>query len=87
MGKAFEGALGFVTSAAASLVLIIIGTYVAGMEYSRVFSLLEIMASLKMNILMFSRGMGYYYEMKVVFGRFANIFNIANKQMIKVDPN
>lgn len=67
--------------------MIVIATYGAKLEHSKVFSVLEIMSALKMNVLMFSTGLGIYYELKVIFGRFANIFNIANKSMIKVYPN
>lgn len=38
-----------------------------------------------MNVLMFTEGTGYYYEIKVIFERFASIFNIQKKSMIKVD--
>ena len=30
-------------------------------------------------------GTGLYYELKVVFGRFASVFNIENKSMIEID--
>lgn len=43
------------------------------------------MSALKMNVLMFTEGTGYYYEIKVIFERFASIFNIQKKSMIKVD--
>lgn len=35
---------------------------------------------------MFAAGLGLYYEAKVVFERFASIFNIENISMIQIDP-
>ena len=35
---------------------------------------------------MFVSGLGFYYEVKVVFERFASIFNIENVSMIEIDP-
>lgn len=84
IGKAFERALGYFISVVASLVMIVVATYAAGIEYKKVFSVLEIMSALKMNVLMFTEGTGYFYELKVIFERFASIFNIKKKSMIKV---
>ena len=55
------------------------------LTFSKIFSTLEIMASLRntMNILI--NGVALYYELKVVFGRFASIFSLENKSMIEVD--
>ena len=50
-----------------------------------IFSILEIMATLKRNLLLVNMGTGLYYELKVVFGRFASVFNIQNKSMIEID--
>lgn len=30
-------------------------------------------------------GVGFYYEVSVVFGRFANIFSIKNVSMVEID--
>lgn len=76
IGKAFERALGYFISVLASLVMIIVATYVSGIEYTRVLSVLEIMSALKMSVLMFTVGTGYYVELKLILGRFASIFNI-----------
>ena len=43
------------------------------------------MATLKRNLLLVNMGTGLYYELKVVFGRFASVFNIENKSMIEID--
>lgn len=31
-------------------------------------------------------GLGFYYEVSVVFGRFASIFSINNTSMVEIDP-
>lgn len=61
LGKSFEKALGYFMSAVASLVMIVVGFYATGIEYSSVLSVLEIISALKMNVLMFTMGTGYYY--------------------------
>jgi len=35
----------------------------------------------------FTYGFNFYYELKEVFGRFANIFNIQNISMVLIDPD
>jgi len=47
-----------------------------GLTVSKIFSTLEIIISFKLSIFLFVIGLGFYYEAKVVFGRFASIFNI-----------
>jgi len=38
-----------------------------------------------MNVMVLSLGLGLYYEIKVVYGRFASIFNMENTSMIEID--
>jgi hypothetical protein len=44
------------------------------------------MVFLKVNIFFFAMGIGFYYQLNVIFERFANVFNIQNIQMVKIDP-
>jgi len=53
-----------------------------GLTLAKIFSILEIVTSLKFSVLMVALGFGIYYEVKVSFGRFASIFNIKNNNMI-----
>jgi hypothetical protein len=53
---------------------------------SKIFSTLDIIICFKGSIFMFAAGLGLYYEAKVVFERFASIFNIENISMIQIDP-
>jgi len=43
---------------------------------SKIFSTLDIIIHFKISIFIFATGLGFYYEVKVVFERFASIFNI-----------
>jgi hypothetical protein len=52
-----------------------------------IFSTLELMVFLRLNIFFFSIGVGFLYELNVIFGRFINVFNIENIQMIQIDPD
>lgn len=51
-----------------------------------IFSTLQLMAYLRLNIVFLSLGVGFIYELNVIFDRFASIFNIKNIQMVKIDP-
>ena len=42
-------------------------------------------ASIKKGLADINIGASLYYEIKVIFSRFANIFNIENKSMIRVN--
>jgi hypothetical protein len=53
-----------------------------GLTLAKIFSILEIVTTLKLSVLMVALGFGVYYELKVSFGRFASIFNIKNTYMI-----
>jgi len=52
-----------------------------------IFSTLELMVFLRLNIFFFSIGVGFLYELNVIFERFINVFNIENIQMIQIDPD
>jgi hypothetical protein len=43
------------------------------------------MGTLKRKVTCLVIGVGLYFELQVVFCRFANIFNIENTTMIKID--
>jgi ATP-binding cassette subfamily C (CFTR/MRP) protein 4 len=49
-------------------------------------STLEVIFSFKFSIIMLGLGLGFYYEVKVVFARFASIFSIKPTAMIRIDP-
>jgi hypothetical protein len=52
---------------------------------AKIFSSLEIIFSLKFGIIMLSNGLDFYYQIKVTFERFANIFNIKRIAMTHID--
>ena len=56
------------------------------LNFAIIFSTLEIFSSVRRNLALLNIGVGLYFEIKVVFGRFASIFNIKNKSMIEIDP-
>lgn len=43
------------------------------------------MVFLRINIFFFSIGIGFFYELNVIFERFVNVLNIKNTQMIQID--
>lgn len=57
-----------------------------GLDLAKIFSCLEVIFSFRYSIFMLIMGVGFYYEVSVVFGRFANIFSIKNVSMVEINP-
>ena len=55
------------------------------LTFVQIFSALEMFASIKKGLADINVAVSLYYEIKVVFSRFANIFNIENKSMISLN--
>jgi hypothetical protein len=55
------------------------------LSFPKIFSSLEVIFAFKFSIFMLGLGLGFYYEVIVVFARFASIFKIENKSMIQID--
>lgn len=67
--------------------MLIIFYYIHGaLPWPLMFSALEIMVSLRLSTLLLIMGVSFYYEVKVVFERFASVFNIEPRQMIRIHP-
>ena len=77
LGRSLDRALGLWIGDVTVFTMLIIFYYVHGtLEWPLMFSTLEIMMSLRMSTLLLIMGVSFYYEVKVVFERFASIFNI-----------
>lgn len=88
LGRSLERSLGNFVVVASALVMYVVAHYVGiGLTTAKIFSSLEVIFAFKFSIFMLSIGLGFYYEVKVVFGRFASIFAIKRTAMIKIDPN
>ena len=87
-GKSIERALSNTTIYWAALAMFLLSVYVNDtLTTAKIFSTLEIIGYLKMTMMMFSHSLGFYYELKVILGRNAAIFNIKNKKMVEIDEN
>jgi hypothetical protein len=65
------------------LIMYVVAHYIGtGLNMAKIFSSIEVIFSFKFSIYMLSMGLGFYYEVKVVLGRFASIFNIKRTAMI-----
>ena len=83
LGRSVERAIGNSLGFISSLVMFIIADNAGtDLTLAKIFSTLEVAGGLKMTIMFLAVGVGVYYEIMVVFGRFANIFNIQNTQMV-----
>lgn len=70
-----------------NLIILVVAHYSNNdLDFNRIFSTLEIMASFQLSVFIFSLGLGFYYEVDVVLSRFASVFNIEDTCMIKIDP-
>jgi hypothetical protein len=86
IGRSFERAIAYTNGYVSSLIMFILASTVNNdLTFAIIFSTLEMIASLKINTTQFVSGVGLYYEIKVVFTRFASIFNVQIKSMIEID--
>jgi hypothetical protein len=87
VGKSFERALGNSVALWSGLAMFLTVHYVTEkLSTALIFSTLELMVFLRLNIFFFSIGIGFLYELNVIFERFVNVFSIKNLQMIEIDP-
>lgn len=88
VGKSFERALGNSVAIWSGLAMFVTVHYVTGeLSTALIFSTLELMVFLRLNMFFFSIGIGFLYELNVIFERFVNVFSIKNVQMIEIDPD
>ena len=45
---------------------------------------MELMVTTRLLVFELGMAIGFYYELKVIFKRFANIYNIKDKRMIQI---
>lgn len=82
-GRAVERSMAHASSILGSLLLFIFTYYFTGrLTFAIIFSTLEMFASVKRSLTFMNIGVGLYFELKVIFGRFAIVFNIEEKAMI-----
>lgn len=83
LGRAIERALGNSISLISSVIMFVVAHYAnTELSFAKIFSTLEIMTSLRLYTFLMVLALGLYYELKVVFDRFASIFNIEPKSMV-----
>ncbi len=57
------------------------------LTFPKIFFTLEIMTSLMLFMGWFSSGIGMFYEVKNIFGRFGSALSINNQAMIQIKEN
>ena len=83
VGRSIDKAIGNSIGFWAVLVMFVATHYAqTDLTLSQIFSTLDIIINFKVAIFIFDIGLDFYYEVKVVFARFASIFNIENVSMI-----
>ena len=85
-GRASERAVANATALISCLMMFIMAEEIYNyLTFVQIFSALEMFASIKKGLADINVAVSLYYEIKVVFSRFANIFNIENKSMISLN--
>ena len=83
--RAFERTIGSSITIICSLVIVALAIqFHNGLSFSQIFSAIEIINGLKYYIFCSVQGIGLYYEIMVVFERFANVLNIKSESMVEV---
>jgi hypothetical protein len=87
VGKSFERAIGNSVALWSGLTMFVVVHHATGeLSTALIFSTLELMVFLRLNLFFVSIGVGFMYELNVIFERFVNVFSIKNVQMIEIDP-
>jgi hypothetical protein len=82
-GRSLERALGNFIGIASGLVTYVVAHYAGNqLSMAKIFSSLEVIFAFKFSIFMMGMGLSFFYEVKVVFERFASIFKIKRTAMI-----
>lgn len=86
IGRAVERGFGNSITFVSSLVMLYVASRVGTeLTYAKIFSALEIVVCLKFYTLAVVLAVALFYEIKIVFQRFATVFNLENKSMIQID--
>ena len=89
LGRSLEKTLGkLLTHIGSFTCFLVVGLTSGGSELSnaKIFSTLDLMATLRIVVVSMGISLGFYFELKIIFGRFCTILNIDDKRMIKIDP-
>ncbi len=80
--KGFGNAITLISSLA---IFILVACNNEKLTLAKLFSTLEMISYLRFYVSGATAAIGTYHEIKVILGRYVNIFNLKNKAMIKVD--
>ena len=87
LGRSAERALSNFIGIASGFIMYLASHYSnTGLDLAKMFSCLQVIFSFKHYITYLIVGLGCYYEVSVVCGRFANIFPIKDTSMVEIDP-
>ena len=90
VGRAFQRALGNCTSIMAGFICFLFMHFTGSgseLTLAKIFSTMELMVTTRLLVFELGMAIGFYYELKVIFERFTNIYNIADKRMILIDED
>lgn len=88
LGRSLERSIGNFVGIASGLIMYVASHYSnTGLSTAKIFSCLEVVFSFKYSIFMLTLALGFYYEVVVVFTRFASVFNINNTAMVELHPH
>lgn len=82
-GRSIDMSLGYIIGFLSALIIYILAANINGnLTFALIFTTLEMMSSMWARIIGWIKGVNFYYELKVILGRFASVFNLESKSMI-----
>lgn len=82
-GRSIDSSLGFTVGYLSTFAIYVIASEVNhSLTLAAIFSLLEMMSTIRYSIMFGTDGVAVYFELLVVYERFASFFNLKNKSMI-----
>jgi ATP-binding cassette subfamily C (CFTR/MRP) protein 4 len=86
LGQSFDRALSNSTIYWGMIICFVLMHFTGvGLDSSKIFSTVELMTFIKVNLFLAAMGISYIYELKVLFKRFADIYTVENVVMKKID--
>ena len=85
LGRSFDRACACVIGILSAFTIYILAANITdNLSLAIIFSTLEMMATLRIKLTVFTQGIALYYELEVIFSRFSSIFNIKPKSMTRI---
>jgi hypothetical protein len=87
-GRSIDRAMGYSVGYLGTFIMYVVASEVNhNLTLAVIFTMLEMMSTIRESVMSWIEGVGFYYELQVVYGRFAGVFNLKNTSMKEIDEN